>query len=155
MTQAPKPIEYRKAVLDDETKIWPVVEEVAPEIPVLLDTPEDKAIMKGQIVECRQSGKSWVAVDASGTVVGFALARIDIHDQKAISLRYIGVSKNGRGRKVCATLMEKLKADGAPLTAGVLDDNRSAMADRLVKMGFTKTGRSGNETKLRWEQKKK
>jgi hypothetical protein len=66
-----------------------------------------------------QSGKSWVAVDADGNVVGVALARKDIHDQKAISLRYIGLGKNSRGLAISSTLMEKLKADGAPLTASL------------------------------------
>jgi hypothetical protein len=46
--------------------------------------------------------------------------------------------------------MEKMKANGVPLTAGVPHDNRSAMADRLVKIGFTKVGSDAKEAKLRW-----
>jgi hypothetical protein len=47
--------------------------------------------------------------------------------------------------------MEKMQANGVPLTASVLHDNRSAMADRLVKIGFTKVESSdAKEAKLRW-----
>ncbi|HEY7246573.1 MAG TPA: GNAT family N-acetyltransferase [Xanthobacteraceae bacterium] len=149
MTEA-NTIDYRVATRDDETDILAVLEEVAPEIPVSLDTPEAKNIIKGIIIECRQSGKSWVAVDAAGTVVGFVLARKDIHEQQAISLRYIGVSGNSRRRGIFATLIEKMKANGTPLTASVLAGNKSGMVDRLVKTGFTKQGPDAKETKLRW-----
>jgi hypothetical protein len=65
---------------------------------VLLDIPDRQDAMRGIIVECHKSGESWVAVDADGAVVGFVLAGPDFHDQKAISLRYIGVSGNSRRR---------------------------------------------------------
>jgi hypothetical protein len=90
---------------------------------VLLDTPERQDAIRGIIVECRKSGKSWVAVDAGGRVVGFVLARADFHEEQAISSRY-GVSGNSRRRGIFATLMEKLKANGVPLTASVLHNNR-------------------------------
>jgi hypothetical protein len=97
-TQKSNAFEYRVASRSDETDILAVLEEVAPEIPVLLDIPERQDAMRGIIVECHRSGESWVAVDADGAVVGFVLVGPDFHDQKAISLRYIGVSGNSRRR---------------------------------------------------------
>jgi hypothetical protein len=74
----------------------------------------------------------------------------DIHEGQAISLRYIGVSKNSRGRGISSALVEKLKTNGVPLTASVLNGNQSGMVDRLVKIGFTKMGSDDKEAKLRW-----
>jgi N-acetylglutamate synthase-like GNAT family acetyltransferase len=142
--------EYRVASRGDETDILAALEEVAPEIPVLIDTPQRQDAIKGIIVECHKSGQSFVAVDANSEVVGFVLARPDIHEQGAISLRYVGVSKNSRRHGIFATFIEKLKAKGVPLTASVLHDNRSAMADQLVKVGFTELEANAKETKFRW-----
>jgi N-acetylglutamate synthase-like GNAT family acetyltransferase len=155
MTQASKAVEYRVANIADATGIFSVLQEVAPEIPVLLDTPESQEIIRSIIVECCNSGDSWVAVDTKGTVVGFVLAKPDrierfFHKNQALSLRYIGVTRNSRRRGVFDTLMKKLTANGVPLTASVLHTNRSAMADRLEKIGFDKTEHDGKETKLKW-----
>jgi N-acetylglutamate synthase-like GNAT family acetyltransferase len=150
MTHTSNTVDYRVASRDDETDILAVLERVAPEIPVLLDTPQRQDAIRGIIVECRKSGKSWVAVNADGRVVGFVLARADFHEKQAISLRYIGVSGDSRRQGIFAALMEKLKSNGVPLSASVLHNNRSAMADRLVKIGFTKVETDTKETKLRW-----
>jgi hypothetical protein len=143
-------VDYRVAGREDETDILAVLEEVAPEIPVLLDTTDSQDAIRSIIVECRKSGKSWVAVDENSTVVGFVLAREDFHERGALSLRYIGVSADARRRGIFAALMENMKVTGVPLTASVLHDNRSAMADRLVEIGFTKVESGAKETKLRW-----
>ena len=66
---------YRAATAEDATDILAILEEVAPEVPVLLDTPERKDAIKTVIIECYGSGKSWVAIDAAGAVVGVALAK--------------------------------------------------------------------------------
>jgi N-acetylglutamate synthase-like GNAT family acetyltransferase len=108
----------------------------------------------GIIRQCCDSGKSWVAVDAGEKLVGFVLARKDIHDQKAIALLYIGVSPASRTRKIFSTLLDKLKANGAPLTATVLHSNQSAMADHLAKRGFAEVVRDDKQTKLRWQKPK-
>jgi N-acetylglutamate synthase-like GNAT family acetyltransferase len=150
MTEAANTIDYRVATRDDETDILAVLEEVAPEIPVSLDALDPHDPIRGIIVECRKSGKSWVAVNAHGKVVGVGLARADFHENQAISLRYVGVSGEARRRGIFATLMEKLKSNGVPLTASVLHNNRSGMADRFVKIGFTKVASDAKETKMRW-----
>jgi hypothetical protein len=155
MTQASKAVEYRVASIGDATGIFSVLQEVAPEIPVLLDTPENQEIMRSIIAECCNSGDSWVAVDTKGTVAGFVLAKPDrlerfFHKNQALSLRYIGVARNSRRQGLFGTLMKKLTATGVPLTASVLDTNCSAMADRLEKIGFDKIEHDNKETKLKW-----
>jgi len=152
---------YRKAapIEDDQDPdqikeaegVWIVFEEVASEIPVPL-TAEDKQNRALIIIgECINSNESWVAVDAAGTIVGFALARRDPHELTALALEYIGVSKNSRGHEISPALVDKLKAKGVPLTAAVLHANQSGMVNRLVDMGFTKGLADAKQTKLRWD----
>jgi ribosomal protein S18 acetylase RimI-like enzyme len=152
MTEISNTVDYRVAVQNDETDILAVLEEVAPDIPVPLDTPANQDAIKTIIIQCRQSGKSWVAVDQNDKVIGFVLAKRDLHDDdnRALSMRYIGVSADARRRGIFSTFMERMKANGVPLTASVLHGNKSAMADRLVKVGFTKTGADASEQKFRW-----
>jgi ribosomal protein S18 acetylase RimI-like enzyme len=151
-------IDYRPAVLDDETDILEVLEEVAPEIPVKLDGPERQSKIKSAITERRESGKSWVAVDEDGAIVGFALARPDVYEnQAAIYIDYVGVRTDLRRRRIFTTLMEKLKANNVHLIANVLHDNRSSMVDVLADNGFTKTKSEfdAKQTKLVWSPAQK
>ena len=150
MTQTSDKVDYRVATRNDGTDILAVLEEVATEIPVSLDTPKSQQIIKIIINQCCDSGNSWVATKADGTVVGFALAKALFGQKQPVSLRYIGVSPGSRGHGISKTLVEKLKANGVPLTASVLHTNKSGMADRLVKMGFAKAESDANETKLQW-----
>jgi N-acetylglutamate synthase-like GNAT family acetyltransferase len=151
MTQESNTIKYRLATHNDETDMYTVIEEVAPEIPVSLDTEDNQRNMRGIITECHMSGKSWVSVDANGEVVGCVLARPDFHERGAISVRYVGVKKTSRCQGIFATFIEKLKADGVPLTASVLVNNSSAMEYRFLKAGFIKMKSDDKETKFRWE----
>jgi hypothetical protein len=129
-----------------------ILEEVAPEVPVSLDTPDQLERMRTIIIQCHKSGESWVAVDAAGAVVGVVLAKLDLREKdKAFSLPYIGVSESSRNHGIFTALMGKLKAKGVPLTASVLHGNKSAMVDRLVEVGFTKGQADAKETKLRWD----
>jgi hypothetical protein len=144
---------YRVAVVDDETDILPVFKEVAPEVPTVAG-PNTEPI----IHECVVSGDSWVAVDEAGLVVGFALAKPDRIERdrqknKAVSLRYIGVTGAVRGQGACSDLIEKLKSKGGPLTAEVLHSNKSSMADRFAHYGFDKGEADEKSTKFRWEKK--
>jgi N-acetylglutamate synthase-like GNAT family acetyltransferase len=159
MTEALKEddtFEYRVANEDDATGIFAVLQEVAPEIPVTLDTPERQEIMQGIIAECCDSGESWVAIGADGTVVGFVLAKPDrlerfLHKNEALSLPYVGVTAIRRQHGIFGTLMEKLMAKAAPPTATVLHGNHSGMADRFAKIGFTKMESDAKQVKLKWE----
>lgn len=155
MTEAANAFQYRVADNDDAGGILTVLQEAAPEIPLSLDTPELKEAIQEVIAECCASGDSWVAVDSGGSVVGVVLAKPDrlerfFKKNQAVSLRYIGVNKMNRRHGVFATLMEKLKAKGVPLTASVLDTNHSNMANRLLKVGFTKTESDAKEARFRW-----
>src|SRR3981081_1743413 len=95
MTDTP---EYRETNGDDAVGILTVLQEVAPEIPLSLDTPERQEAMQAIVAECCAGGDSLVAVDGDGTIVGFVLAKPDrlerfFHKNQALSLRYIGVNK--------------------------------------------------------------
>jgi hypothetical protein len=155
MGQASNAVEYRVANTDDAAGILSILQEVAPEIPVLLDTPESEEIIQSIIAECCNSGDSLVALDTEGAVAGFVLAKPDrlerfLHKNQAISLRYIGVTGLSRRQGIFAALMKKLTAKGVPLTASVLHTNRSDMATRLAKIGFDKIEHDTKETKLKW-----
>jgi hypothetical protein len=159
MTTAPKEestVEYRRANDGDVHGIFAILQEVAQEIPLSLDTLERQEMMQAIIAECCACGESWVAVDADGTIVGLALAKPDIlerfhHENEALSLRYVAVSGSRRRRGIFRGLMEKLKAKKVPLTATVLLGNQSGMVDRLSKIGFTKSKISAEKVDLRWE----
>ena len=150
MTQTPDTIDYRQATNNDQTDIWDVTQEVAPEIPVSLDTPRNQEMMQTLIIHWAGSGHSWIASKPDGTAVGFVLAKPEFDNKGTVSLLYIGVRAESRERGIFKTLMEKLKAKGVPLIASVLHTNKSAMVDRLVKMGFAKVGSDATETKLQW-----
>ena len=154
MAETPNVIDYRVASRSEETDMYAVIEDAAAEIPVLLDTEPRQEAMRGIITECHKSGKSWVAANSSGGIVGCALARPDFHENGAVSLRYIAVGKNSRRQGVFATLIEKLKANGAPLTTNVLRTNKSKMGNRLIKVGFVEVETDNRETKYRWDPPK-
>ncbi|WP_316203937.1 hypothetical protein [Bradyrhizobium sp. SZCCHNS3051] len=139
---------------EDAAGIFGVLQEVAPEIPVSLDGSERQEIIKAIIAECCASGDSLVAVDADGTIGGFVLAKPDriqrfLKNDKTLSLRYVGVKKSWRQHGVFGGLMKNMIAKSIPLTASVLHDNQSAMADRLTKTGFVKVDSDEKETQLR------
>jgi hypothetical protein len=80
---------YRPAVSSDEGSILKVFAEVASEVPTAV-RPQTEAYIKRFV----GSGQSWVATDAEGKVVGYALA--EPHDRETLSLVYLGVSKAAR-----------------------------------------------------------
>lgn len=142
---------YRAASLEDADGILTLLKEAAAEIPMSLDEPEQQGRLDIVTGKCCLSGKSWIALDAAGTIVGVVLARQDTKDSKAIALLYIAVANASRSKGVFSSLMEKLKSKPTPLTATVLSGNQSVMAHRLVKKGFVKGDVSAKETKLRWD----
>jgi ribosomal protein S18 acetylase RimI-like enzyme len=154
MTEAPSKddaIQYRVASQNDVLAIGDVVEEVASKIPVSLATKDEQGRMTATIMQCCRSGKSWVAIDESGRIVGFALVSGHRHSDGTVHLYYVGVSKDKRGLGVFTALMNKLMDVGASVTASVLNDNQSSMVDRFENLGFTKVATKDNETELKWE----
>ena len=154
-TDTPPTFTIRKASDTDHTDILAVLEEVASEIPVLLDTSARLEAMKSIIVECCATGDSLVAVDSTETIVGFVLAKPDTlerfyHENGAISLRYVGVGKQSRQQGIFAALMDELLSQRVPVTAEVLHTNQSNMSDRLTSLGYEVTEADDKQTKLRW-----
>lgn len=145
MTQQPT---FRVASVGDVAGILKVFAEVAPEVPTAV-----RSGTEGLIQELVASGRSWVAVDADGGVLGYALAKPQ--DRETLALYYLGVSKAARNQHASSALIAKLKEAGAPIVSDVQSNNKSSMVERFEHFGFVKiptvfTGK----TKLRWEPPK-
>jgi hypothetical protein len=146
-------IEYRQMVFDDDSYVYELLKEAALEIPFSLNTKVEQDKLIATIIQGRKSGKSWVATDANGNVVGCVLARPHVYEAKsAVYIYYIAVLKASRRRGAFFGLMENVKAKGVPLVANVLNGNLSSMVDILVKNGFTKLEAKpdANDTELVW-----
>src|SRR5579863_7572908 len=99
----PEVFSCRMATRDDETNVWDVLVEVAPNIPVALDDPGGRGIVKNLIRTCIDGGDTWIAVDSNGEVIGFVLAQPDRYERfqnenGALHLPYVGVSKKWQKR---------------------------------------------------------
>lgn len=142
---ATKVTTYRVAVAGDIAGILQVFEEVAPAVPTAV-----RSQTKGYIEGWVATGESWVATEAGGKIIGYALAE-KVAD--AISLVYLGVAEEAQGQHISTTFVEKLKERGEPIVADVQSDNKSSMVERFEHFGFVKipTVFSG-KTKLRWEK---
>jgi hypothetical protein len=151
-------MQIRSTTQDDATSIFVVLAEVAPEIPLPLDTNERREAVSNIVKECSNSGESWVATDDNGCVAGFLLVEPDkmerFHrDNQALHLRYAGVTKTQRERGVFRALIQQVMCRKVPLTATVKAANQSGMAARLMQIGFQKWGADshlGQET-FRWQ----
>jgi hypothetical protein len=100
---------YQLATMNDASAIFVVLEEVAAEIPVLLDIPDRKENVFEQIQTCCGSGESWIARDRDSEIVGFLLAEPDqterfLYNNNALRLSYGGISKSHREHGVFPTL---------------------------------------------------
>jgi hypothetical protein len=142
----------RAATIDDGADILALMHKVAPEIPVNLDGDEEQKKIEIVIFERSASGRSLVAVDSNGAVIGFVVARLDFDDEGggATFLDYVGVSKKLRGQGVFTNMMTQLKARRAPLIAVVLNGNQANMADRLVGAGYVQVEANSKQAKYRW-----
>ena len=140
-----KQLAYRVAHSGDEPGILKIFEEVAPEVPTAVRSGTEELIKRYV-----KSGQSWVAVDADGGIIGYALA--EPHDSKTLSLVYLGVSKAERNQRVSSSLISRLQGIGAPIVTDVRSDNKSSMVERFEHFGFVKTPTVfTGKTKLRWE----
>lgn len=81
-------VTYRAATLDDADGIITVLEEVAPEIPISSNTPDEQRRLLVVTGECRSSGESLAAIDAASTIVGFVLSRSLPHKGTDLFLEY-------------------------------------------------------------------
>lgn len=136
---------YRSAASNDQAGILKVFAEVAAEVPTEV-RPQTAGLIDGWVA----GGRSWVALDAAGTIVGYALAEMSNNET---SLVYVGVAKKARGQRVCSTLISKLNETGAPINTDVRANNTSSMVERFERLGFVKVDANKDRTKLRWEKK--
>jgi ribosomal protein S18 acetylase RimI-like enzyme len=148
-------IHYRVVAADDAAGIFRVLAEVAPEIPLLIDTNERRDGVSRIIDQCVATGESWVVTDSGGVVVGFTLVEPDrmerFHrDNEALHLRYVGVSKACRRQGIFRTLTQKVMLRSVPLTATVKAANRSQMATLLARIGFQTRSTTVDEQQLVW-----
>lgn len=145
------------AAPDDAAGIFSVLEGVAPEIPLRIDTRERREAVSSIINDCIAEGESWVATDGSGFVAGFILVEPDEmerfqHDNQALHLRYAGVSNTCRRRGVFHALIQQIMKRGVPLTATVKAANRCQMAAHLQRVGFQhRSGDAKIEEHFRWQ----
>ena len=129
----------RIANLDDAPRIFEILDEVAPEIPLLLDTEARQARVKEIVHERIESQSSLVAINGSDLVLGFILVElktIGIVSRDHLYLAYICVSKSCRNQGISTHLIEKMKERKLPLTAIVKRCNTSVMIDRFMNAGF-------------------
>ena len=145
MEPEPHVTTYRVAISSDQAGILEVFAEVASEVPTAV-RPQTEAYLKRFVA----SGQSWVATDADGKIIGYALAE---KAADTISLVYLGVAKKARGQHISTALVSKLKECGVPIVTDVQSDNKSSMVDRFERFGFVKAPTVfAGKTKLRWEK---
>ena len=156
---------FRLAKPEDVAGIFAVLEEVAPKIPLCLDGDERKELIAQLIRDCCQSRASWIAVNNDGRIVGFQLTRPSFAGRRftvwgapqvaGLMLEYGGVSKTSENQGIFRTLIEKTKRRKRPLYATVKAKNKSAMALRLINMGFEnfESDEGRENAYFRWQPK--
>lgn len=142
--QVTKDISYRVAAPGDEAGVLKVFAEVAPEVPTAV-----RSGTKELIDRLVATSQSWVATDAAGTIIGYALAE---GDDKAIWLVYLGVSMAARNQHVSSSLIVRLKETGRRIETDVRSNNTSSMVERFEHFGFVKTDVNKDRTKLCWQK---
>ena len=147
---------YRLARLEEAADILTALIEVAPEIPVQVEPLEREEALYALIRNCARSGESWVALDATGRIVGFLLAepnqaRRHYAEHEIIELRYGGVVKAHRRQRIFTELLKRVLDRLVPVTATISPANQSGAADLLKKLGFHDLSSPGGEQRLRWD----
>ena len=149
-------IHCRKAAPSDTLGIFGLLEEVAPEIPLLIDTGERREAVSRIINNCIETGESWVATDSRGVVAAFILVEPDEmerfhHDNQALHLRYAGVSESCRRQGIFRALVQRVMEQSVPLTATVKASNQCQMAARLTLIGFQTRRTTSDEQRVIWK----
>ena len=146
----------RQAALGDATDILALLIELAPEIPLRIDTLEREEALYALIRTCARSGESWVACDAAGRIVGVALAERaergrHYAEHEVLELRVAGAAASRRHAGVVERLVNRVLARLVPVVATVSPHNRSDLADGLERLGFRPAAAPGGERLYRWE----
>jgi GNAT superfamily N-acetyltransferase len=153
---------YRLAKPGDVVAILSIMEEIAIEIPLAIRDEVHKRQLAQKVREWFALNTSIVALGKDEGVLGFQLASPTNGGEKlgnlwapasdGIMLQYAGVTKVARKQGIFSALIERMKRHGLPLYATVKHSNRSAMANRLVRMGFEKFATNGHfdQDHFRW-----
>ena len=110
-------IHCRVAAPNDAAGIFRVLTEVAPEIPLLIDTKERQKAVSSIVDKCIAAGELCVATDGGGMITGFILVGPDEmerfhHDNQALHLRYAGVAKACRRHGIFRALIQQVMNSG-------------------------------------------
>jgi hypothetical protein len=148
-------VSYRQAELGEAVDILELLKEVAPEIPVAIDTRDREEAIYGLIRTCARSGESWVAVDGTSCIVGFVLvepaqARRHYAENEILELKYAGVAAGYRRRGIFRDLVNKVFERMAPVTVAIPPSYRPDIGRCLEAVGFRKLPAAG-EQQYRWE----
>jgi GNAT superfamily N-acetyltransferase len=149
-------IAYRPAELGEAADILAVLLEMAPEIPIQVDTLEQEEALYALIRNCARPGESWVAADETGRIVGFLLvelsqARRHYAEHEVLELRYGGVAETHRNQGIFTNLVTRVLDRMLPVTASISPANRSDAARLLEHLGFHRSSSPGGEQHFRWE----
>lgn len=149
-------IAYRQATLADAGDILTLLIELAPEIPLLVDTLEREEALYALIRTWARSGESWVACDETGQIVGVALAERAEHrrhyaEHEIVELRYAAARAMAGGEGIVAGLIDQIVAGMVPVVATVGRQNATGLAAILAAKGFRPAAESSSEGRYRWQ----
>jgi GNAT superfamily N-acetyltransferase len=149
-------VSYRPAELNDAADIHELLLNLAPEIPLLADILEREEALYVVVRNFARSGETWVALTASGAIVGFLLAapmeaRRHYAEGEVLELRYAGVAREHRGRGIFSEMLNRVCGRLLPVVTAVSAANRSGIDGRLEAAGFRRTGSVGGERQFRWD----
>jgi hypothetical protein len=144
-------IVVRVARAGDAADIFALLKRCADEIPVEIDGNEGDRLA-GLVGGWSQNGSSFVAV-ANKRIVGFLLTSSILEADNNRRFEYGAVASEYRGQGIFPRMLDRAKAISVCLYAAVQDANKSDMADRLKKAGFSDMGFSSptaNGRMFRW-----
>ena len=149
-------VSYRPAELGDAADIHGLLLALAPEIPLLVDALEREEALYVVVRNFARSGESWVAVDETGTIIGFALAaplerRRHYGENEVLELRYAGIVPDNRRRGIFSEMLRRICDRMLPVVTTVNAANASGIDRRLAAIGFRQTGAAGGERQFRRE----
>jgi hypothetical protein len=127
----------------ESSAVFSVLTEIAPEIPLRLDSEERHRPVRELVDRACGSQMSWVSLDDGDNVVGFLIGQVRSTDTpgmefSGVELLYGGVLPAHRGCGRFSNLLIEAKKLRTPLWAVVKRANTSGMAKRLLKYGFAK-----------------
>jgi hypothetical protein len=121
--------------------VFAILNEIAPEIPLRLDTIERQHKIKKLVEDCCQYEPCWVCLDEGGKVIGFLLTKrcsIEIPrlEFNGLELLYGGMKREHRRHGNFVRLLAQAKAQKSGLLAVVKHDNISNVAKLLEREDF-------------------